>query len=270
MPSQKVDNTMNFTVKLINLDASEGRLKSATDSLVAAGFDFERFPAIDGRKRNDLVAEYYDDEGALKVMGRSLSRGEIGCYLSHLICLKEFLSGSDSLLLVIEDDFAFVRGGAEAIRASLELLKDDSPFEKPWMVTLGRRRKKIFRPFASFSAGGTEWNLRRAYYIPDRTTGIIWSKAAATRFVSDFNCIRYPIDVELQLWCGKNRCGLAFDDPPLRSDPFESTIDSGAKSARRIKRSRLVRRLDKFRLIILYLYALRAFVVDTFKASFAR
>ncbi len=266
----KVDTTINFSVKLINLDESEDRLKTASRALKTANIAFERFSAINGRKRSDLVAEYYDDAGANKVMGRSLSHGEIGCFLSHLGCLKEFLSGPHDLLLIIEDDFAFAEGGAEAILATLDLLASGNPITKPWMVTLGRRRKKIFGSFTSFSAGGVNWNLRRAHYVPDRTTGLIWTRAAASEFISDFVLIRYPIDIELQFWCGKNRCGLVFDSAPLVSGLFESTIDNGGNSNKRNQRGKRIRRLDKFRLFKLYVYALRSFVSVFLKTRFTR
>ncbi len=50
------------------------------------------------------VGEVYAESEAIAAIGRPLSRGEIGCYLSHKKVLTKFISGCADAALVLEDD----------------------------------------------------------------------------------------------------------------------------------------------------------------------
>ena len=46
----------------------------------------------------------YSDRAAVRRFGRTLSRGEIGCFASHLAAWKSLLASNDPQRIVLEDD----------------------------------------------------------------------------------------------------------------------------------------------------------------------
>ena len=68
---------------VINLAASPRRLDSARAELVAAQIDPIRVDAFDGREIDLAQFAAYDDDKARRFMGRSMTQGEVGCYVSH-------------------------------------------------------------------------------------------------------------------------------------------------------------------------------------------
>ncbi|WP_097345469.1 glycosyltransferase family 25 protein [Escherichia coli] len=55
---------------------------------------------------SNLSKEYLDNltNESIDKIGRNLSPGEVGCYLSHIKCLKNFLSSGDEFAIILEDD----------------------------------------------------------------------------------------------------------------------------------------------------------------------
>tara|TARA_R110002096_G_scaffold291545_1_gene485744 strand:+ start:317 stop:904 length:588 start_codon:yes stop_codon:yes gene_type:complete len=88
-------------IVLINLENNKLRLQRFQYQSARERFKFERVEAINGRKlnRKDLWIEKYDNR-------RSLSAGEIGCYLSH----HNIYKSSENWTLVFEDDATLCHG----------------------------------------------------------------------------------------------------------------------------------------------------------------
>jgi glycosyl transferase, family 25 len=95
---------MKPCVLLINLDRSPERLANMNKRLAALPWPWERVPAIDGPAQKDFPAQEVDEHLYRRRHGRDLPRGEIGCYLSHVRAMKQFLAGESSHLLLLEDD----------------------------------------------------------------------------------------------------------------------------------------------------------------------
>lgn len=91
-------NNIFDKVYVINLDHSKDRLKFISDQLRKEGISFERYPAINGGllDKNKLIGEG-------KLTYEKMTKGAIGCYLSHYnIWKKELNKGRN--ILVLEDD----------------------------------------------------------------------------------------------------------------------------------------------------------------------
>ena len=106
---------MNIVTYLINLDDSTDRLATATQSLRVAHMDFERVPAYDARQKNPLEIPGYDEQRALGYMGRKLKGGELGCYMSHLDCVRRFLTTDADYAVVLEDDMTIAASDAKQV-----------------------------------------------------------------------------------------------------------------------------------------------------------
>ena len=68
------------------------------------GMDYEIFPAVDGQHLSDRDLLQYSAKEATKLIGRELSRGEIGCALSHLRIYEKLIASGDFDCLILEDD----------------------------------------------------------------------------------------------------------------------------------------------------------------------
>ncbi len=89
---------------LINLDRSQGRLARVSKRLDALGIDWVRVPAVDGNGLGEPPWQGFDARAYEWNRGKSASRGEVGCYLSHMKALKTMLADDVEFGLVLEDD----------------------------------------------------------------------------------------------------------------------------------------------------------------------
>src|SRR5580704_9443019 len=86
------------SIRVISLADAHARRDALTQRLVGTGlkwsfFDAHRHPVISYCKRDAWIAK-----------GRPLVPQELGCYSSHYSVWKEFLAGTSTQLLVLEDD----------------------------------------------------------------------------------------------------------------------------------------------------------------------
>ena len=93
---------------VINLNSSRDRLNCVSKQLNKLNVPFERIPAIYGE---DLSSDYLNDitypidhvESKTRFT-RALTKGEIGCFLSHRICWQLLVSSNEKRALILEDD----------------------------------------------------------------------------------------------------------------------------------------------------------------------
>jgi glycosyl transferase family 25 len=91
-------------IYVINLDRDVGRMASIAASLKALGLPFRRLSAVLGK---DVPA--WESLVDAKLYGARNRRpmpkpSEVGCYLSHLKAMEEFLQTEEPWCLILEDD----------------------------------------------------------------------------------------------------------------------------------------------------------------------
>jgi GR25 family glycosyltransferase involved in LPS biosynthesis len=112
---------------LINLDRRPDRLAEAGPAIEKAGYQFIRFPAVDGNKAG--VPKGYKAGG-----------GAYGCKLSHVAVLKDAISRGLDTVTVFEDDVVFVDGFQEKLA---ELMQKVNEIDPAWQaVFLGGQHMK--------------------------------------------------------------------------------------------------------------------------------
>ena len=95
----------DLQILVINLDRSVDRLTRIDGALGALGLPFSRVPAVDGRQLSEAERSQAIDEAAYRRRhGMSSLPGEIGCYLSHVKAIRQFLQGDARAALILEDD----------------------------------------------------------------------------------------------------------------------------------------------------------------------
>lgn len=98
-----MDNTNSLKVYLINLDRAADRFTFMDSQLCRLGIEYERITAVDRLNLVSPIPEF-DAKGYRLLHGRGFHDGEIACYLSHIACLRAFLSSSAEHALILEDD----------------------------------------------------------------------------------------------------------------------------------------------------------------------
>jgi glycosyl transferase family 25 len=90
-----------FKTLLINLNKDKDRLDFMSRQLKSLGISFERVEAIYGK---EYKGNEYDKDLAVKLNGKELSVGEVGCALSHKRSVEKFLESQSDYCLILEDD----------------------------------------------------------------------------------------------------------------------------------------------------------------------
>lgn len=206
---------------VINLDGSDERLASVTQSLGEQGIDFIRISAFDGRKATPTFFSEYDEPKALAYMGRTLTGGELGCYFSHLNCVKEFLKSDADFVVVLEDDMQPTDNLSSKINALIEGITN-----KNWhLINIGANKRKIFTPLFQID----EHEVSHAHYFPMTTTGIVWNRTGAKAFIEQGLPIYAPVDNFFRDWLTKTNLGLSVYPPLVVARDVASDIDNGVK-----------------------------------------
>lgn len=103
-------------IYLINLDQSTDRLAQCDKLLQQHGLEYERVSAVLGKGLSDVeIDKYYDAATNRKKYYRTLSKGEIGCYLSHRECWRRIVHSDAPYGVVLEDDITIIGDVKKAI-----------------------------------------------------------------------------------------------------------------------------------------------------------
>lgn len=108
-----------FGIYVINMDAAVDRWRLMREQLDAFGLPYERFAAVNGR----ALDESHPDFSALSyklLHGRRFIPGEVGCYLSHIGALRQFLDSNADHALILEDDVIINAAAPDVIRAAID------------------------------------------------------------------------------------------------------------------------------------------------------
>lgn len=213
---------MNIQTYLINLDSSTERLQQADEQLKKFAIPYQRISAVDGRQLDLTKFSQYDSTQAWQQMGRDLLGAEIGCYLSHIKCIEQFLQSDADYAIVLEDDLNIKNNFLPIISESLHWLEQQNI--EWYLMNIGSHKRKFSKKLHTFQ----QYQLVKAYYFPISTFGLIWSRQGAEAFFnSKYNTtITMPIDVTLQFWLCRESKGLTFIPSLINHcDDIESNIN---------------------------------------------
>ena len=89
---------------VINLDRAPERLERIKQQLQRLALPFTRLPAVDARALQVSQRVALDEPAYRRKHGMTPVLGELGCYLSHVNALQQFLASPARFALVLEDD----------------------------------------------------------------------------------------------------------------------------------------------------------------------
>ena len=214
---------------LINMDGSDDRLAQAKRCLSQEGIQFERVSATDGRGLTpEIMDRFYRPDRSLLQYGRKLGAGEIGCYLSHLDCLQRFIASDHKFALVIEDDITAPSGCGHVLKAVIADL-DTRESHLIAVVNLANRARKICTDISVISGpANQETVLRKAYYFPLSSAALLWTRAAAQRFIAQYSAVLFPYDIAVREFSLALNCGYGLSHSLMPPAQGPSEIDKVA------------------------------------------
>ncbi|WP_103333946.1 glycosyltransferase family 25 protein [Pseudotabrizicola formosa] len=227
--------------RIINLDRSVDRLTTITAKLDSQGIDWQRHPAIAPASPEAAHAHpLYRPQRMRALFGRDMSRGEIGCFLSHMAVMEAALQEGAALALVLEDD---ATPQTTKLRETLATLSDwlcqTGQARVDW-VHLSRPLGKWGRPLATVG----DIQVRRAYRPPLIGSANLWTRKGMQDFlhhVARYGMDRPADDAMRACFCRSGR-GAVLEQPLFGEEGSVSTIDpqnertSGANKLVRMRR----------------------------------
>jgi glycosyl transferase family 25 len=210
---------MNLKGYVINLASSTDRMRHAQAELAANNIETVRVEGFDGREIDVATFAPYDDDKARKFMGRSMSGGEIGCYVGHQRALQAFCDSGDPIAIVFEDDIMFADGAAEKIGALIDWLRTQDDWH---CINIGATRLKITSPYKTL--GGID--VVNAHYFPMLAHALIWSQAGAQAFLDAAEPIYCPADNMFRQVFTKSDKGFATVENLVSAGSFDSDISA--------------------------------------------
>ncbi|WP_349609583.1 glycosyltransferase family 25 protein [Cupriavidus sp. DF5525] len=182
---------------VINLASAQPRRQRISGQLERLGVPFQVFPAVDGRALpEDEVARRYD-AAAAAVSYRPMSRGEVGCALSHLGVYRKVLDDGAEFALVLEDD-ALLGDDLPAVLADLQQHLDPA---RPDVVLLSHIDK--YTRWGTRQLG-SDRKLVRRYGEWWRAHGYVVTRAAAQRLLDGLQ----PLWCAADYWSAFEKRGL--------------------------------------------------------------
>lgn len=147
---------MKLKTYIINLEKSTVRRQYMQELLSGYEFlDVEFLKAIDGRLfSGEERRSMFDYEKSVKLYGKDINPGEVGCALSHRKAYEELLRSGNEYALILEDDISIVRDLQSLDISEIDsIMKTDVP--KAMMLSGDYwylKRQKIVRLFSAVGA----------------------------------------------------------------------------------------------------------------------
>ncbi|MBI4694446.1 MAG: glycosyltransferase family 25 protein [Gammaproteobacteria bacterium] len=205
------------TVFVINLERSTARRADIAARLGALGVPFRFFTAVDGSGLDPEQVQEYDGARRRRQFGRDLTRGEIGCLLSHRGVYARIVAENIERAIVLEDDVHFAQDFPAVVDALCALPLDwdlirflDNPKlarKSRRLATLGRYG--LIRP--ATASGGAY-----AYLLTRHAAEVLLALTARTAL---------PIDaLHSQVWRTGLETYAVTPSPIVADDVVASTI----------------------------------------------
>lgn len=210
---------MPLPVVLINLDTSRDRLMSVQAQAEATGIVFERFPAIYGKSLRQ--------EGRAGNYVAALADGEVGCYESHLACMRLMLSRKYDAMIVLEDDVV--------LTGEIMAVAEDAVAKAPrdWdYIHLSPVIKRSVHSLAQLTNGR---ELIQFSHLPVNTTAYLISSSGAQKFLAENGPRARPVDMEIRYGWLRDFNVFGVMPPVAWADPRFNSIIGERKTGKKIR-----------------------------------
>ena len=214
-------------VYAISLARAQERRANIKRRLDALGVAYEIVDAVDGAALDlSQYAHRLKQNKCRARNGYELSRGEIGCFLSHYNLWRRIAEGDDECALIVEDDAVWGDDFADVVCAIAQC-------EWHWeVVNLVEARRKINRVLCELPGGRKLVRCRRQVFI---AAAYLISRSGAKKLLEYCEEIRAPVDIMYSEYWKNGVAYYCVKPPPARQSDVETTI--GDREPLRVKRT---------------------------------
>ena len=216
--------TARINCFLINLDRSTERLASV-ERCFSGRPPFRRVEGTDGKQFNDAASLGYSLKMNRKEYGRLLTKGEIGCYHSHLNAAKFFLQTGNPYGVILEDDAIVDDIFFDFLNAFLHIMNTLPTDLRVVNICNSAQGSNCLETTVKFN--DSRFNLFRTLKFPTVARGLIYSRLGAEEALKYGSTISKPFDHFLKDWLTRRSGGYCLSTPVVRSAGFASDIGSG-------------------------------------------
>jgi glycosyl transferase, family 25 len=204
-------------VFVINLDRSPDRWRFMREQADILDVDIERVPAVDGVAVPETMRwEFLSSTGAIH---SKLSKGEVGCYASHLVVYQRIIDAGMPHALVLEDDSVLPDDIMQI--AGEAVARCPGNWDIIHLSSVLKKRKVV--PIAALGQGR---HIVRHTRLPVNTWGYLVSRAGAQKLRKPGLRVR-PIDMEFRYAWVRDLEIYGVSPTPIRSqEQFGTTIDA--------------------------------------------
>jgi glycosyl transferase family 25 len=220
------------TVQVVSLAGAAARRAAIASNLAGRGVEFEFFEAVDGARDLAQHGRLFDRDASLKIMGRELSPGELGCALSHALLVQAFLRAGGEFLLVLEDDVELLEAAPASMQAlasrhadseALIVFPSGYDFRPRW-----RTREPLTEGESLYDNVGDTFG----------TYGMFISRRVAQRLAEDALPVVVPADFVGRRY-GRHRLRVRGVWPPVLRHPHFETDPSASSIGAERRRAEL-------------------------------
>ena len=221
-------------VFLINLAGSTERFEKSNVQLSRFDIEFERVCAVNGAKlKNEEIARHYSPEQNKAKYYKSLTVGEIGCYLSHRKVWEEIVENEIPSAIILEDDFLITEELTNAI-SDIESIQSSWDYIKLAGYKKRKRKSYIIEKLKHFS-------LVEFKKIPAGTCAQAVSLNGAKKLLETTDKFGRPIDIDLQHWWERKVHIQGLSPFPFEPNENEESDIGRLSNRKEVRRHRLRR-----------------------------
>lgn len=182
---------MNPLGYIISLRRAEERFEHVQRVIAKCPIECQRWDAVDGRLLSDTqIAEVYREELHQPRYPFRLTRGEIGCFLSHRSVWQQIACATLPGALIVEDDIDLLPGFDDAFQFAIE--------NAPACSYVQFQIRDVQGPVEVLAAA-SDYRLVRPEVPPVRAMAQWVTREAAARLVAATAVIDRPIDTFVQM-----------------------------------------------------------------------
>jgi glycosyl transferase family 25 len=186
--------SQKIPVFIINMKKDIDKKKHMQTLCEKFNLEFEFIEAVDGRLLNDKEIEaVYSKKQMINNLGRELTKGEIGCALSHILIYKKIVTKNIQTALILEDDIDFDQ-------KLIDCLNSINQFPDDWeLILLGHHSmssRKIVTPYNFwYKKYLNKTNIiRKPSVVGGGTYGYCINNKGAKKLLGHLQKIAKPID----------------------------------------------------------------------------
>ena len=237
---------MTYQIYVINMSSSSDRFNYISQQLEQQNLSFKRIPGVDIKERQDLKNKYYSKVRNKLGYHKTLTDGEIGCYIAHRNAWKAILDDNIDFGLVLEDD-AYLKENLKLILDNLHNTKSDWDILKLADLSTSPRKGTNIEKFQKF-------DIQSYYKPPTLCIAEVITRKGAKILLNLSNTFGRPVDVDKQWFCFKGLKIKGIKPYPVNcNNQFKSEIDSIQNRKYSLSfKERFIRRLKRIKLNIIY------------------